>query len=98
EFFSELRLKSVEHLGQVRYAFLEPSGSVSVFYFTDEEVRPGLPLLPRLFEKRSTVIPAEGVYSCANCGYTSEQKTGGAVCPVCGKREWVLAIHTRRCS
>src|SRR5687768_590747 len=48
EFFSELRQRSIEHLGQVKYAFLEPSGNISVFYFEDKDVRPGLPLLPAL--------------------------------------------------
>lgn len=33
EFFSELRVRSVEHLGQVKYAFLEPSGNISIFFF-----------------------------------------------------------------
>ncbi len=98
EFFSELRLKSVEHLGQVKYAFLEPSGNISVFYFPDEQVRPGLPLLPRLYEEKSPVIPHDGLFSCANCGFTDQQKAGEASCPVCGKVEWVSAINTRRCS
>lgn len=96
EFFSELRRKSIEHLGQIRYAYLEPSGNISVFYFSDDEVRPGLPLLPVLFERRSKHIPAEGLYSCANCGFTETQGPGKAVCPVCKKEEWVESVRTLR--
>lgn len=96
EFFSELRQKSVEHLGQIKYAYLEPSGNISIFYFTDEEVRPGLPLLPLLFDKKSKHIPEEGTYSCAWCGYTQRQMPGHASCPVCKKEEWVASIDTLR--
>jgi len=96
EFFSELRIKSVEHLGQVKNAFLETSGDVSVFFYADHEVLYGLPILPSLFHKKSKTIPADGVYSCAFCGHTTNQKTGTAVCDICSKEEWVSAIKTLR--
>jgi uncharacterized membrane protein YcaP (DUF421 family) len=96
EFFSELRQRSIEHLGQIKYAFLEPSGNISVFYFKDDEVRPGLPLIPSLFSKKSKTIPADGVYSCSNCGYTKSVLRGHAICPVCKKEEWVEAIASVR--
>ena len=38
EFFMELRVNSVEQLGQVRLAILETNGQISVFYYPDEEV------------------------------------------------------------
>ena len=41
EFFMELRVNSVEQLGQVRLAILETNGQISVFYYPDEEVRAG---------------------------------------------------------
>lgn len=56
EFFSELRLRAVEHLGQIRHAFLEPSGDVSIYFYEDPDVRPGLPLLPELFEKKASTL------------------------------------------
>ena len=96
EFFSELRQKSVEHLGQVKYAFLEPSGNISVYFFPDEEVKPGLPLLPALFNLKSKTIARRGLYACANCGYTKELPAGQAQCPVCKKDQWVTAIRTLR--
>lgn len=96
EFFSELRLKSVEHLGQIKYAFLEPSGNISIYFFPDDEVKPGLPLLPALFDTKSKTIAEAGLYACANCGYTQKLQPGHAECPICKEEEWVLAISTRR--
>lgn len=98
EFFSELRHKSVEHLGQVKYAFLEPSGNISVYFFSNEEVKPGLPLLPALFNMKSETIDHDGLYACANCGYTKDLTPGHAQCPVCKKDQWVEAIKTLRIS
>ena len=63
EFFSELRMKSIEHLGQVKNAFMETSGEISVFYYEDHDVQPGLPILPFLFKLKSKSIPIEGIYS-----------------------------------
>jgi uncharacterized membrane protein YcaP (DUF421 family) len=96
EFFSELRLKSVEHLGQVKNAFMETSGEISVFYYEDKEVQPGLPILPFLFKLKSKTIPTEGIYSCTFCGNTESHIPGNAECSVCEKLEWVAAIKTLR--
>jgi uncharacterized membrane protein YcaP (DUF421 family) len=96
EFFAELRLQSIEHLGQVKYAFLEPTGNISVFFFADEDVKPGLPLLPSLFNQRSKVITTGGLYACANCGFIQALTPGSAACPVCKREEWVEAIKTLR--
>lgn len=96
EFFSELRLKSVEHLGQIKYAFLEPSGNISVFFFKDEEVRPGLPLNPILYDRKSKLVIKKGMYACTNCGLTQTLDEGHASCPICQKDEWVEAINSVR--
>ncbi|MFT3796759.1 DUF421 domain-containing protein [Flavobacterium sp.] len=96
EFFTELRLKSVEHLGQVKNAYLETSGEVSVFFYPDEEVRYGLPITPQLFLQKNKMIPSDGMYACTFCGHTEPQKTGTAQCPHCRKSEWVEAIKTLR--
>ncbi len=37
----ELRLNSVEQLGQVRLAIMETNGQISVYYYADDEVKPG---------------------------------------------------------
>lgn len=96
EFFSELRQRSVEHLGQVKYAFLEPSGNISVYFFANDEIKPGLPLLPALFNRKHKIIEREALYACANCGHTKNLVRGHAECPVCKEDEWVEAIMTQR--
>lgn len=96
EFFSELRIKSIEHLGQIKNAYIETSGEISVFYYKDEDVKYGLPLLPHLFINKSEIIPIDGVYSCTFCGQIEIQKSGTATCPTCSKKEWVKAINTVR--
>lgn len=96
EFFSELRVRSIEHLGQVKHAFIEPSGEVSVFFYEDKEVRYGLPILPALFNDKSKTILNDGIHACTFCGHTEEQKPGTAKCKICQKEEWVPAIKTLR--
>ncbi len=61
EFFMELRVNSVEQLGEVRLAILETNGQISVFYYPDEEVRAGLSILPAHCTTRYTTIPQEGM-------------------------------------
>ncbi|MDO2098136.1 DUF421 domain-containing protein, partial [Escherichia coli] len=63
EFFMELRVNSVEQLGQVRLAILETNGQISVFYYPDEEVRAGVSILPTHCTARYTKIPQEGIYA-----------------------------------
>lgn len=96
EFFSELRVRSIEHLGQVKHAFIEPSGEVSVFFYEDKDVKYGLPILPALFNDKSKTIVKDGIHACTFCGHIEEQKPGAAICKVCKKEEWVPAIKTLR--
>ncbi|OIV41640.1 DUF421 domain-containing protein [Flavobacterium johnsoniae] len=96
EFFSELRVKSIEHLGQVKHAFIEPSGEISVFFYEDNEVKYGLPILPALFNKKSKTVSEDGIHACTFCGHTQELKKGTAKCEICKKEEWVEAINTKR--
>lgn len=98
EFFTELRLKSIEHLGQVKQAYLETTGDVSVFYFADEDVKPGLPITPELFNKKTNTIGELNLYACAKCGDTKELNQGTHICKICGNNEWVATIKTKRIS
>ena len=98
EFFSELRSRSIEHLGQVRSAYLEPSGEVSIFFYKDEDVKYGLPLLPELYYQKSKTIFKEDYHACAFCGHTQKLVKGSHNCPVCNRDEWVAAIKTLRIS
>lgn len=97
EFFSQLRLNSVTHLGQVQQAILETNGEVSIFYFSDEEVLFGLPVLPNLCNVTLQHIKQEGRYACAVCGNTEELLPAEKhTCSVCGKSNWVKAINWKR--
>lgn len=97
ELFSQLRLHSVAHLGQVYQAIIETNGEVSVFYYPDEEVEYGLPIIPGETEKKIKVINNEGHYSCYFCGHTENIKPSHVhSCSVCHKNEWVEAINLKR--
>lgn len=97
EFFAELRLKSVSHLGQVKLAILETTGSISVFFYKDDEVKNGLPILPALFAAKKEEIKYRDYYSCAFCGLTELlEPTPKAICKCCKKDKWVKSIHSIR--
>ena len=97
EFFAELRLKSVAHLGQVQLAIIETNGSISVFYYNDEEVKHGLPILPALFSNKLEEIKHKDYYSCSFCGCTALlSPTSSTICRCCEKRRWVKSINILR--
>ncbi|MFW0718387.1 DUF421 domain-containing protein [Pedobacter sp. N23S346] len=97
EFFAELRQQSVSHLGQIETAILETSGVLSVYFYPDEEVRFGLPILPDLFERKIELITAEDHYACSFCGTVEKIATDGKhSCKKCKNQEWVKAIDRCR--
>ncbi len=96
EFFAELREKGVEHLGQVKAAILETEGHVSVFFFADGAVRPGLPILPKAYNENTAIIADSGAYACIYCGTVQHLPPGRHHCTRCGHHEWVAAINTKR--
>lgn len=97
EFFAELRLKGISHLGQIEKAIEEVSGEISVFYFEDQEVKFGLPIMPGSLENPLKSINSKGFYSCTFCGHTEEKDTGNAGrCCKCEKDKWVGASNRRR--
>lgn len=98
EFFSELRQQNVEHLGQVRVGIIEPTGEISLFYFEDNDVIPGLPLIPEVFRHSHKTISKKSIYACTFCGKTQEIVKGALKCPVCKRDEWVEALSNRRLS
>ena len=96
EFFAELRLKSIEHLGQVRNAYMETNGAISVYFYEDEDVKYGLPIRPQLFNYKSKHIGKSGIYACTFCANTQTLEPTAGTCSVCGHTEWVQAIKSRR--
>jgi len=97
EFFAELRVANVEHLGQVKTAVMETSGIISLLFYPEDEVKYGLPLYPDLYKKKSRGIGVEGLYACAYCGNTQQLK-GASCCERCEREEWVPAMNTKRIS
>lgn len=99
EFLGALRSQHVDQLGQVKYAVLEDTGSLSVFYFPDEEVLPGLPILPDEYECKSTKISKSGLYACSKCARTYHLEPSEDVpCEVCKNTAWVEAVYRKRVS
>lgn len=96
EFFAELRLKSIEHLGQVKNAYIETNGAISVFFYDDNEVKYGLPVRPQLFQMKTRNISKSGIYACTFCGNIEELEPTTAKCKICGRDEWLEAIKTKR--
>ena len=96
EFFAEMRLRSIEHLGQVRNAYMETNGAISLYFYKDEDVKYGLPIRPQLFNLKSTVIQKSGIYACTFCANTQKLDPTTGTCTVCNRKEWVLAINSKR--
>lgn len=98
EFFMELRQLGVEHLGQVRLGILEVDGDLSLYFYPDEMVRPGLSVLPEEFKACHRKVPREGTYACSQCGAVQAMlRDQQAVCECCGNRRWTLALDCTRC-
>lgn len=97
ELFSQLRLNSVSHLGQVKTAIVESNGTVSIFYLADEDVKWGLPVLPHLLDRPLTIISGDGTYACVACSLTKELAPGPPpACGQCGCQKWVRAQNEKR--
>ncbi|WP_072568026.1 MULTISPECIES: DUF421 domain-containing protein [unclassified Enterobacter] len=97
EFFMELRVNGVEQLGQVKLAIMETNGQISLYYYPDNEVRPGLSILPPEWSPRFTTIPEEDDYACIRCSEVIRMKAGQRMlCPRCAHPEWSKASRALR--
>ncbi|MDX6022787.1 DUF421 domain-containing protein [Scandinavium sp. V105_16] len=97
EFFMELRLNGIEHLGQIKRAILETNGQISVYFFGDDEVKAGLPILPGKCVERFTTVPEENDYSCTRCSAIFHLHAGDRRnCPRCANPEWAKASRAKR--
>ena len=97
EFFMELRVNSVEQLGQVRLAILETNGQISVYYYSDDEVRPGLCILPDMLIERFRTVPESGEYACVRCSHVVAMQPGDRqLCPRCANPEWTKVSRAKR--
>jgi hypothetical protein len=96
EGFEALRENGIANLGEVRQAYMESSGRISVFRARPGQ--PGLPLVPAwavtppaCLGPHATVSSAEGP-ACVDCGAIPPAKTVTPdCCPVCGGSVWIPA-------
>ena len=99
DLFRALRGKDVQHLGQVKKAFFETSGQVSVFFHSTNNVKPGLTVLPDELREKDEMVKAgehlkeEGLYCCLDCGQAKQLHTSQQVerCELCKGERWVHA-------
>lgn len=97
EFFAELRIHGVSQLGQIEEAIVESSGNISIFYYPDEKVQFGLPIMPDSLNNWQEEIKESGHYACTFCGYTKQLKpTTNVTCKECKKNRWVKASNKKR--
>ncbi|WP_419870838.1 DUF421 domain-containing protein [Chryseobacterium sp. CT-SW4] len=97
EFFAELRIKGISHLGQIETAIEENSGEISIFFYEEKQTKYGLPIMPDSLEHPLKIIMEEGYYSCTFCGYTEEKKAGNAGrCRKCEKDKWIRSSNKKR--
>jgi uncharacterized membrane protein YcaP (DUF421 family) len=97
EYLPDLRLKGITQMGQVKHAFIEASGEISLVYYSDQDVKYGLPILPGPYDNKQEQIVEPGIYSCLYCGNTEELKPARLVnCTTCSRTFWVKASNERR--
>jgi uncharacterized membrane protein YcaP (DUF421 family) len=97
ELFGELRQQQVEHLGQVRRAYMEATGDVSAYFYAPDETRPGLPIWPEKIAAAQRRVEAAGPHACCKCGYVQELAKGQSVpCPKCPGTGWVPVCDAQR--
>jgi len=90
-FIALLRAQGVVQLGELRRAYLEPSGQLSLIRY--RQPRPGLPLLPGPFEAMPDLARADGRCVCAHCG--AARPADDASCATCGHHTRTAAFTHR---
>jgi uncharacterized membrane protein YcaP (DUF421 family) len=100
DLFRLLRVKDVEHLGQINKAFFETTGQVSVMFQPPKKIKPGLSVLPDneivdedIFNLNE-IVKKEEIYTCINCGNTQNFKKDETIthCSECKAHKWIKAI------
>lgn len=97
EFFMELRQQSIEHLGQVRLGILETDGDLSLFFYEDNLVQPGLSVMPPEHRHDHCQVPDASLYACNHCGHTQMLNACDELaCSHCDHDSWSIALSNRR--
>lgn len=97
EFLMELRQQGIEHLGQVRLALVEVDGQLSTYCYPDEQVRPGLSVLPPEHREVFTAVDRAGLYACTHCGNVEKlNENSASQCARCSRTRWSAALSRAR--
>ncbi|MEP9390280.1 DUF421 domain-containing protein [Mesorhizobium sp. KR9-304] len=98
ELFEQLRMKDIEHVGQVRAAYLETNGNLSVFKASNAPNRPGLSVEPPWDVNPPRKLKAGDSHAltvaCAQCGTVLGSRPGAVLpaCPRCASTTWHEAV------
>ncbi len=100
ELYELLRNAGVESLGEVRVAYIEQNGLLSLFRYPRGEERVGLALEPPdVLEpseryRRDDIADVTALYACCSCGEVREFRAGVAV-PLCdsGHADWARRVR-----
>jgi uncharacterized membrane protein YcaP (DUF421 family) len=88
---SELRAADVAHLGELRRAYLESSGALSLV--RRKSPMPGLTLRPDMERSLLQDIGADGFFACWSCGnVVATDERPECACGFCGVRKWESAV------
>ncbi len=101
ELFEQLRLKGIEQLGEVRAAYFEPNGVVSLFKAPDGHEQPGLSIEPPWDVRQPLRIGQgaveTGTFACEACGTLARPRSAALPrCPNCDGRIWHRAAEPLR--
>jgi uncharacterized membrane protein YcaP (DUF421 family) len=92
QLFGLLRNESIAQLGELRRAYFEANGRISLYKLP--EPRPGLSVLPQADAPLAAASgAAQGKQACATCGYVSATTDyAGTRCLHCHADNWAPAV------
>ena len=92
QLFEQLRSKNITHLGEIKRAYLEACGLISVF--KTKKIKPGLSLYPQMSKKLLDNQPFDAEFqACGSCGTTISANNNKKInCPNCGALNWTKAM------
>jgi uncharacterized membrane protein YcaP (DUF421 family) len=89
--YEAMRLRGLQHMGQLSRLYMEPSGAFSMVLA--RPAQPGLSVLPDFDEELRQEACADGWSACLVCGHAVhlDVETAGA-CAECSAADWVDAV------
>ena len=90
--FAMLRRRQVQHLGQLKKVYLEPSGDLSIVFA--DVPRAGLSILPKTDSQLREAVAVATDVSCSSCGRTEpDTQQQRSACIHCGDAAWIPAAR-----